>query len=229
MSLRRRQPVWRLRLARATLASMGMLGMAIEAAAQGPAAGAASAPSASAYTERYGNLCAACHGASGVSALAGVPSLAGQPSFYAVTQLFLFRDGRRDNAAMTAIAKDMSDADLRGYSDAIGRLPPAPTAAVAPPDPARQASGAVIAKRLHCLGCHGDAADGGRQVPRLAGQREDYLQLALRGFRTGSRVGYTAAMNETLAGVAAAEIDDLAHYFAHFATPATVKALPTRP
>lgn len=142
-----------------------MLGMPIEAAAQGPTSSAASAPYAAGYSERYATLCAACHGAAGVSAIAGVPSLAGQPSFYAVTQLFLFRDGRRDSAAMTAIAKDMSDADLRGYSDAIGRLPPAAPAASNPPDPARKASGAVIAKRLHCLGCHGDATDGGRQVP----------------------------------------------------------------
>lgn len=36
-------------------------------------------------------------------------------------------------------------------------------------------------------------------------------------------------MSETLAGVAAAEIDDLAHYFAHFAMPTVVKALPARP
>ena len=45
------------------------------------------------------------------------PSLAGQPSFYAVTQLFLYREGRRSNALMTAVAKGMSDSDLRAFSD----------------------------------------------------------------------------------------------------------------
>ena len=43
----------------------------------------------------------------------GIPALAGQHSFYAITQLFLFREGRRSNEAMTAVAKQMSDADLR--------------------------------------------------------------------------------------------------------------------
>ena len=56
----------------------------------------------------------------------GTPMLAGQPSFYAITQLFLFREGRRSNEAMTAVAKTMTDDDLRGFSDFIGTLPPVP-------------------------------------------------------------------------------------------------------
>jgi len=58
-------------------------------------------------------VCAACHGANGRSDMPGTPVLAGQHSFYAATQLFLFREGRRSNEAMTAVAKTMSDADLR--------------------------------------------------------------------------------------------------------------------
>ena len=167
------------------------------------------------YTERFAAQCAACHGAQGVSAQALTPSLAGQPSFYAITQLFLFRDGRRDSGPMTAIAKTMSDDDLRGYADVIGKLPPAPPAATAPADAQRLTRGADLAQRLHCLGCHGSQGEGARQVPRLAGQREDYLLLALRGFRAGTRVGYQPAMTEAMAGVAPDQIDDLAHYLAH--------------
>lgn len=56
-------------------------------------------------------------------------------------------------------------------------------------------------------------------MPRLAGQREDYLALALKGFRAASRVGYTSAMSEALAGVTPAELADLAHFMAHFKAP----------
>lgn len=175
------------------------------------------------YAERYAALCAACHGAQGVSTLADTPSLAGQPGFYAITQLFLFREGRRDNPAMTAIAKAMSDDDLRGFADVIAKLAPAPPAALPPADPPRQARGAALAQRLHCLGCHGSQGEGARQVPRLAGQREDYLLLALRGFRAGTRVGYQPAMAEALAGVAADQLDDLAHYLAQ------MPVVPARP
>jgi len=159
--------------------------------------------------------CAACHGAAGVSAIADTPSLAGQPSFYAITQLFLFRAGRRTNAVMTAMATPMSDADLRVYSDLIGRLPAAPPIASTPADPARMKRGAALAVQHRCTSCHGDDLAGGKQVPRLAGQREDYLARSLAEFRAGTRVGYTSAMNETLAGLGPAELDDLAHYMAH--------------
>ena len=171
------------------------------------------------YMERYASTCTACHGPQGTSMTALTPSLGGQPSFYAITQLFLFRDGRRTDgllsAAMSAIAKGMSDDDLRGFSDHISTLP-APVETVAT-DPQRTARGAALATKLHCAGCHGAVYDGGKQVPRLAGQREDYLLQALQGFRSGKRVGYTPAMSEALAGVAPAELADLAHYLATFA------------
>ena len=54
--------------------------------------------------QRFASECSSCHGADGVSTTPLVPSLAGQPSFYAITQLFLFRQGRRQNALMSAVA-----------------------------------------------------------------------------------------------------------------------------
>ena len=177
------------------------------AAAQTPAERAA---------QRFVGECSGCHGIDGVSAMPLVPSLAGQPSFYAITQLFLFRQGRRENPLMSAIAKDMSDADLRAFSDLIGRLPPRPRTAQGVADAAKMARGEALAQRLHCLGCHGADLAGGKQVPRLAGQREDYLLHALQGFRAATRVGYTAAMNETLAGTSSTDLEDLAHWLSHF-------------
>ena len=181
-------------------------------------AGMAAAQSG-AYAERYASSCAACHGAQGVSVLPLTPSLAGQHSFYAATQLFLFREGRRDNPVMTAVAKGMGNDDLRGFSDLIGTLPSAASAQSGPADTATQARGAALAAKLHCAGCHGADFAGAQQVPRLAGQREDYLALALKGFRAASRVGYTSAMSEALAGVTPAELADLAHFMAHFKAP----------
>ena len=113
------------------------------------------------------------------------------------------------------MAKGMSDADLRAYSDLIATLPAAPPAGAAPADPARMARGAALAQRHRCNNCHGDDYAGDKQVPRLAGQREDYLAKALAEFKAGTRIGYTSAMNETLAAVDAQELPDLAHYLAH--------------
>ncbi|WP_165442104.1 c-type cytochrome [Variovorax paradoxus] len=187
---------------------------------------ASAAPSASAqgtqaaqgsYAQRYAAVCASCHGANGRSDMAGTPVLAGQHSFYAITQLFLFREGRRDNPAMTAVAKTMKDEDLRGFSEFIATLPavPAPSAA-APPDAARMARGQALAQTHRCVICHGADLSGGQQVPRIAQQREDYLQMTLHGFRTGKRPGYTQAMTEAVSGIPPEDLDTLAHYVARF-------------
>jgi cytochrome c553 len=187
---------------------------------------AAAAPSANAqgtqaaqgtYAQRYAAVCAACHGANGRSDMAGTPVLAGQHSFYAITQLFLFREGRRDNPAMSAVAKTMKDEDLRGFSEFIATLPtiPAPPPAT-PPDAARMARGQSLAQTHRCVICHGADLSGGQQVPRIAQQREDYLQMTLHGFRTGKRPGYTQAMTEAVSGIPPEDLDTLAYYLAHF-------------
>ncbi|MFN0185967.1 MAG: c-type cytochrome, partial [Aquabacterium sp.] len=90
-------------LAAAALAAAALLG-----------AGGASAQADAARRERFNTQCLACHGEVGASRLALIPSLSGQHGFYAITQLFLFREGRRDNPAMTEAARGMSDADLQG-------------------------------------------------------------------------------------------------------------------
>ncbi|MCW5662160.1 MAG: c-type cytochrome [Burkholderiaceae bacterium] len=180
-----------------------------------PAASAPAAPSP--YAQRFATLCATCHGANGRSDMPGTPALAGQHSFYAITQLFLFREGRRSNEAMTAVAKTMTDADLRGFSDFIGTLPPVPAPPPAtPPDAARMKKGAELAQQHKCTFCHGADLSGGQQVPRIAGQREDYLQMSLQGFKSGKRPGYTMAMSGAVSQVSPADLDTLAYFAAHF-------------
>ena len=182
-----------------------------------PRAGTPAGAGSAVYAERFKNVCAACHGADGRSDIAGTPVLAGQHSLYAITQLFLFREGRRNNEAMVALAKPMTDADLRGFSDFIGTLPPvpAPAAAVAP-DAARMSKGQALAQQHKCVFCHGAALDGGQGVPRIGGQKEDYVRATLRGFKSGDRPGYTRAMTEALSQVPMEDLDLLAYYVANF-------------
>ncbi len=185
---------------------------------------AASAPAAvNPYAQRFATLCATCHGANGRSDMPGTPVLAGQHSFYTITQLFLFREGRRDNEAMTAVAKTMKDADMRGFADFIGTLPAVPPPAPAqPPDAARMRHGQELAQQHRCFFCHGNDFSGGQQVPRIGGQHEDYLRAALQGFKSGKRPGYTRAMIDAVNRLAPAELDTLAYFAAHFTggTPA---------
>ena len=187
-----------------------------KAATSRPAAPASAAnTSAAAYAQRFASLCAACHGANGRSEIPGTPALAGQHGFYAITQLFLFREGRRSNEAMTAVAKSMKDDDLRGFAaviDALPAVPPAPAAT--PPDPARMNKARELARQHKCVFCHGDDLSGGQQVPRIGGQREEYMRETLRGFKSGQRPGYTQAMTEAVSQVSVEDLDLLAYYAA---------------
>ena len=217
---------WRRLAAAAALLSLGLTaGAPACAQARKPAArvSAASAAASSAaagatvYAERFRTVCAACHGADGRSDMAGTPVLAGQHSLYAITQLFLFREGRRTNEAMVALAKQMKDADLRGFSDHIGTLPPVPAPApAAPPDAARMNKGQALAREHKCVFCHGADLAGGQGVPRIGGQKEDYVLGTLRGFKSGDRPGYTRAMTEALSQVPEADLPFLAYYVANF-------------
>lgn len=162
--------------------------------------------------------CLACHGAAGASSIPGTPSLGGQPAFFLITQLFLFREGRRDNEAMTAAAKPLTNDDLRAFADAIATLPP-PSPPATPPDPARFARGRARAGQRFCGACHVADYSGREQVPRLANQREEYLLAVMRGFRAGTRIGYGPAMSEALVGLADEDFRDIAHYLAHLPRP----------
>ncbi|MEJ8859897.1 c-type cytochrome [Variovorax robiniae] len=198
---------------------------ALPANAQGtkpkPASAApAAAPAAAAvpYRQRFAEVCAACHGANGRNdAMPGTPALSGQHSFYAITQLFLFREGRRENPAMTAVAKGMKDADMQGFADFIATLPPVPpTAPATPNDAARMTKGQALAQEHKCVFCHGADLSGGQQVPRIAQQREDYLQTTLREFKSGKRPGYTMAMSAAVSQISVEDLDTLAYYIARF-------------
>ncbi|MFT5644644.1 MAG: cytochrome c553 [Janthinobacterium sp.] len=67
--------------------------------------------------------CASCHGAAGAGLPTQYPRLAGQHQDYTASQLTMFRSGARsNNAAMTTIAKRMSDDDIKAVADYIAGL-----------------------------------------------------------------------------------------------------------
>lgn len=60
-------------------------------------------------------LCAACHGADGMSTIPGYPHLAGQNEQYLVSSLKAYRDKQRNGgqaAIMQAQAMSLSDAEI---------------------------------------------------------------------------------------------------------------------
>lgn len=161
------------------------------------------------------STCLACHGEKGKSETPETPSLGAQSSAAMLIQLYLFREKRRQNEIMVEIAKTMTDADLQKYADAIAKLPP-PKPVADTPDAARMERARDLVTKNHCNSCHNPDFSGRDNIPRLAGQREDYLIKALRDYKSGVRPGYDPQMAEVLAPVTDAQIADMAYYVARF-------------
>ena len=159
--------------------------------------------------------CLACHGEKGISETAEVPSLAGMPADYVLIQLFLFRQGTRKVEIMNDLAKDMTDNDLRKFSEYFVKLAP-PKAGGEAIDPAKAERAKALIARHHCGSCHNQDFSGREQMPRLAFQREDYLLKSLRDYKAAKRPGYDATMDEVIRPLTDADIVDLAHFLSHF-------------
>ena len=69
-------------------------------------------------------LCAACHGATGVSAVPGYPNLAGQHEDYLRREIAEYKDGGRKNPIMSSMAATIKDADVDALAAYFGRQRP---------------------------------------------------------------------------------------------------------
>jgi cytochrome c553 len=75
--------------------------------------------------------------------------------------------------------------------------------------------GQGLTRQHPCGVCHNPDFSGREQMPRLANQREDYLLKAMRGYKSGARIGYAGAMVTELQRLSDEDLADLAYYFAH--------------
>src|SRR6202048_1384549 len=157
--------------------------------------------------------CLACHGEDGQSQRPEIPSLGAQPEYYVTIQLVMFRDKLRVVDTMNDVLAGASDNSVRELARFVSRLP-APEPLLDAPDPDRIDRAQVVARKNHCIICHKPDVSGGNNVPRLAGQREDYLVKALRGYKDNSRRGYDASMADVIEPLTDEQILDMAYYLA---------------
>ena len=171
------------------------------------------AADAGAGKEKAGT-CATCHGANGISQTR-TPSLAAEPDQFLQWQLVFFRSGARRHPVMGPVAEQLSNEDVRDLAAYFSSLkPPGSTAAVVPDGrPQLTEAGKKAAVAGRCAACHGDSFAGSKAAPRLAGQREEYLEKALHDFKWGQRTGAGVnAMAEVAHPLTYEEISALAHY-----------------
>jgi len=158
-------------------------------------------------------LCAECHGAGGNSTNPQIPSIAGQPRLFIETQLVLFREELRKSEQMLPVVRGMKDAEIVKLAEHFSKLPAKGMESGAT-DKSLVQRGAERAKQLRCGICHLSDFGGQNQIPRLAGQREAYLEAEMRAYRDGKRTGGDTIMAATLYGVSDSDLKALAHFLA---------------
>ena len=155
-------------------------------------------------------VCGACHGPDGNSKIIGTPSLAGQPKIFLENQLVMIREGLRDIPAMKGQLDGLSDTAIitiaRFYTanQAISQAGPRNNALFE--------KGQVISKEALCGTCHLPNYVGRDQMPRIAGQREDYLLYSMRQFRSNQATGRDTIMAASLYGMSDEDLKAIAHY-----------------
>lgn len=170
------------------------------------------AAAADSFEERI-TTCLGCHGEEGQSETPEVPSLGGQPVDYLLIQLYVFREKMRPVEIMNEQTQDLSDEDLKRFAATIAKLPaPQPPAAAA--DQTRMDRGKVLVSQHRCNSCHAPNLAGQDQVARLAAQREDYLLMSLRAYKSNARPGYDAAMASVVQPLTDEDLSTLAYYIA---------------
>jgi cytochrome c553 len=135
-------------------------------------------------------MCIGCHGIKGYQAsfpeVHRVPRISGQNAKYIVAALNGYKKGDRRHPTMRAIAASLSDqdmADLAAFYEQHGRSSVTAVASrTVPPAPPEVQK---LLEKGACISCHG--ADYNKAIdpsyPKLAGQYDDYLYVALRAYR----------------------------------------------
>ncbi|MDQ2780270.1 MAG: c-type cytochrome [Pseudomonadota bacterium] len=136
------------------------------------------------------NMCIGCHGIPGYKAsfpvVYRVPVLSGQNVDYIIAALNEYKKGARDFPTMRAIAASLSDTDMADLAAFYNQQVPSSAKPAPAVPPAPNETVAALLTKGACASCHG--ANFSKPItpayPKLAGQHNDYLAMALRSYAT---------------------------------------------
>jgi cytochrome c553 len=150
-----------------------------------------------------------CHGCHGIPNYKNayptfsVPKLGGQQAAYIVAALKGYATQQRSHPTMYSHAATMTDQDMLDIAAFLSADPVKPGAPVRGTPPAATAT---------CVACHGNDGVGiTPDYPTLAGQHADYLEHALKDYKSGARknpimAGFVTALTDE-------DIDAIAAFF----------------
>lgn len=178
----------------------------------GPLPASGQAPAAPAVVS---SKCAVCHGERGEAVSEEFPRLAAQHEAYLAKELRDFKSGDR-TGIMARMVRGLSDEDIAAVARYYAAQPAAPSSAA-------QSEIAAVGRFIHlrgnpysgipaCKACHGEAAHGTAQLPRLAGQHAAYLERQVKEFTQRKRTNDNEVMHAVAQKLTPLEIRAVAEY-----------------
>ena len=157
--------------------------------------------------------CVACHGPGGNSQSPDFPVLAGQSWRYIYIQLKDFKEGRRTDPVMSAMAARLSRDDMIALGNYFAAIKPLPIAFKA--DGAKVEAGRKISDAVLCPMCHLGGFVGQNEIPKVAGQYPQYIKKQLLDFRAKRRTNDAGNMTSVAGTLSDDDIENLTQYIAN--------------
>ena len=164
-------------------------------------------------TRKLAEPCFACHGPDGNSKNPDYPVLAGQSWRYIYIQLKDFKEGRRSDPVMSAMAASLSRDDMIALGNFFAASKPLPIAFKA--DDAKVEAGRKISDAVLCPMCHLGGFVGQNEIPKVAGQYPQYIRKQLMDFRAKRRTNDAGNMTSVAGTLSDDDIENLTHYIAN--------------
>ena len=162
--------------------------------------------------KKKAEACIACHGVGGNSQSGMFPTLAGQNPRYIYLQLKDYKEGRRTNPMMTAIASTLEKVDMQDLAAYFGSQKQLRSTFKS--DPQRIKAGAAKADESLCAMCHMGGMSGQNEIPRLAGQHPEYIVTQLKNFKARVRHNDAGNMTSLAQTLSEDDMENLAHWIA---------------
>jgi cytochrome c553 len=157
-------------------------------------------------------VCAACHGETGLPAEPAIPIIWGQNEGYLYLELRDFQKGARKDDRMTPIAQSLSKEDAEALAAYFAGKPWPKTGAPSA-SKADETSATTAIKSVVCTSCHLEEFQGDSSVPRLAGQSHEYLAKTMTEFRDRTRAN-NPGMSDLMNTVTPEQLTAMAAYLA---------------
>ena len=155
-------------------------------------------------------VCFACHGPDGNSAVGEYPILAGQSWRYIYIELKDFKEGRRKDEQMSPMAAQLSTDDMMLLGEFFAAQKQAPIKFQV--DSAKVEAGRKTSDAVLCPMCHLGGFVGQNEIPRVAGQWPQYIKKQLADFKARRRTNDAGNMTSIAATLSDADIENLSQY-----------------